>query len=573
MLPKKYVSLMILTTIFISSFLFAQENVLRLLPASESTLSVMEQIMADTAANGGVIPEGRVYELDGGAIYLNTAYMYIEETFDLHMRSSNDQKAIIYQYPTNTGDNPQNPPGYFCRTRGGDVTLENIALVGYYEPDDDPDNGVFDQLYTVQGNMIRTDGEGANITFKGCVFSNINGQVLRTNSSTQTVRIEDCVLANLGALSTSNFGAGKGIDLRESSCDSLILINNTFVNYQDRAVRHYNYSDPAAGTGNIEYGLIDHNTFVNGMGFHGLLSLGNVGAEMTITNNLFVDAFAAGEDSTDATRTAEWANTGEQYGNGNNRIAWIFAAPTGETDWTVNNNYYAVTADGQSFFDAHAEIGVGEPLSNYIKGELGDGAATAFTMIDDPSLSNAPDLMLGMMDYYVNVAGKLKDTPNDYWDPATQDMDRRVISYYINDFDVSYSTSSTAYTGAEDGFPAGDLNWFPDRKDDWITDVEDIDGENALPTEYTLSQNYPNPFNPSTVIEFSNPKSSIVQITIYNVLGQKVRTLVNEFINAGHHKVDWNGRDDYGKQLSSGVYLDRLNSRDFQVTKKMMLLK
>ena len=267
MASKKQIGFLVLTFIFAAGYIFAQgENVLRLAPYTEAQQYLVEQIRADTTENGGIL-EGRVYELEGGAIYLNTEQFYLEAEYTLHLRSSNDQKAIIYQYPSGTGDNPQEPPGYLFRSRGGDMIFEGLAITGYYEPGDDPAANSFDYFYNVQGGLLRTDGEGASLWMKDCIFSNIAGQILRTNASTHKIHVENCIFANLGALSTSNFGAGKGLDLRESSCDSLIMVNNTFVNYQDRVVRHYNFGDPLAGTGDFTYADINHNTFVNGMGF------------------------------------------------------------------------------------------------------------------------------------------------------------------------------------------------------------------------------------------------------------------------------------------------------------------
>lgn len=569
MKAKKYVSLLMLAIFFTAGYVFAQvENVLQLIPYNATPESfLVAQIRADTTANGG-IPEGRVYELEGGKIYLNTEQFYVAADYTLHLRSSNDQKPIIYQYPSGAGDNPQQPPGYLFRTRGGDIILENLAITSYYEPGDDPAADDFEYFYNVQGGLLRTDGEGASIIMKGCIFSNTSGQVLRTNAATQVVLAQDCIFANLGALSTSNFGAGKGIDLREVSCDSLILINNTFVNYQDRAVRHYNFSSPLEGTGAIYYGNIDHNTFVNGMGFHGLLSLGSVGYEMKINNNLFVDAFAAGEDPTDSTRTKEWANTGETYDDefGYNKMSWIFAAPNDSTVWVAENNYYAVTAEGQAFFDTYEEITVGDPFSGYVMDALGASAADAMVQIDDPQFANVPDLMIGLMTYYVVDANKTKDTPNSEWDPQTQDMDRRPIQYYINDFDVAYSTSSTAYTGAS-GFPAGDLNAFPDKKAEWeLTSIEREDG--VLAKEFTLAQNYPNPFNPTTTIKFAIPSRSNVTLKVFNMLGQEVALLVNKEMGAGSYVVNFDAGN-----LSSGIYFYSIQADQFSVTKKMMLLK
>jgi hypothetical protein len=97
--------------------------------------------------------------------------------------------------------------------------------------------------------------------------------------------------------------------------------------------------------------------------------------------------------------------------------------------------------------------------------------------------------------------------------------------------------------------------------------------ESALPTGFNLSQNYPNPFNPETRIEFSLPHTGQVTIEIYNILGQKVKTLVNERLSAGKKTVTWDGTDDSGALVSSGVYLYRIKPGDFVEAKKMVLLR
>ena len=396
-----------------------------------------------------------------------------------------------------------------------------------------------------------------------------------------TIRITDCIFTNLGALSTSNLGAGKGIDLRAVSCDSLILVNNTWTNYIDRVVRHYNFSNPLEGTGNITYTLIDHNTMFDGMGFHGLLSMGNVGNTVIIKNNLFKDAFAMGEDSTDATRAAEWANTGETYPNGNNRIIWIFSAPNDTTQWVVKNNYYAISDSGQAFFDDFSGYPIveGSPLSWHINSRLGADSVTAFTKIDDPMLANTQVLMTNLMRWYEDtthigdppeaIAGnRSKNTPSSWWQWPQDDMDRQPLDFWINDLDASYSTSSAAYTGAEDGYPAGDLNWFPDKKAQWNGTVGVEQTSSLIPDKFSLSQNYPNPFNPSTTIEFAIPKQSMVKLAIYNLLGERVSILINKDLLAGHYKTLFDA-----SLLPSGVYFYRIDAGSFTQTRKLMLLK
>ncbi|GEM_PF-2453809 len=101
-----------------------------------------------------------------------------------------------------------------------------------------------------------------------------------------------------------------------------------------------------------------------------------------------------------------------------------------------------------------------------------------------------------------------------------------------------------------------------------------VEEEVVRPTEFSLSQNYPNPFNPSTTIRFGLPKEAPVTLEIYNVLGVKVRTLIaGETMNAALHSVVWDGKDDAGVAVPSGVYLYRIYADQFQASKKMTLIK
>ena len=96
---------------------------------------------------------------------------------------------------------------------------------------------------------------------------------------------------------------------------------------------------------------------------------------------------------------------------------------------------------------------------------------------------------------------------------------------------------------------------------------------NKIVKGYYLSQNYPNPFNPSTTIRYSLQKTSNVKLTIYNILGVKIRTLVDAFQNAGEHNVVWDGKDDHDTEVGSGVYLYKLESGNANIQKKMILLR
>ncbi len=97
--------------------------------------------------------------------------------------------------------------------------------------------------------------------------------------------------------------------------------------------------------------------------------------------------------------------------------------------------------------------------------------------------------------------------------------------------------------------------------------------EVAAPESYALHQNYPNPFNPTTHISFQLPKGGDVTLTIYNLLGQPVRKLLQGQRPAGVHVIEWDGRDDNGAQMASGIYHYRLQAGSFAETKKMLLMK
>ncbi|HPC35626.1 MAG TPA: T9SS type A sorting domain-containing protein [Candidatus Marinimicrobia bacterium] len=92
-------------------------------------------------------------------------------------------------------------------------------------------------------------------------------------------------------------------------------------------------------------------------------------------------------------------------------------------------------------------------------------------------------------------------------------------------------------------------------------------------TKFKLNQNYPNPFNSSTRIKFSLEKESNVNITIYNLTGQKVRTLVDAKLNLGEYQIAWDGRDDWGMPVSSGIYLYRMKTDNYSELRKMILSK
>jgi len=135
----------------------------------------------------------------------------------------------------------------------------------------------------------------------------------------------------------------------------------------------------------------------------------------------------------------------------------------------------------------------------------------------------------------------------------------------IDDFAVRSQTAS------------GGINWWGEVNffagwDDSHTDVP-YEYERTLPNDFMLKQNFPNPFNATTTISFEIPRGDRISLSIYDITGRKVRTLIEHELHAGSYIVRWNGRNDNGEEISSGVYLCRLEGVGCNETMKVILLK
>jgi hypothetical protein len=103
--------------------------------------------------------------------------------------------------------------------------------------------------------------------------------------------------------------------------------------------------------------------------------------------------------------------------------------------------------------------------------------------------------------------------------------------------------------------------------------ITGVQSRESFPTQFELTQNYPNPFNPETKIQFQLPTTTHVRIEIYNIHGQKIRTLLDGQRTAGFHTLLWDGRIQNGESAASGMYFYHLVAGNFQQTRKMALLR
>ena len=146
------------------------------------------------------------------------------------------------------------------------------------------------------------------------------------------------------------------------------------------------------------------------------------------------------------------------------------------------------------------------------------------------------------------------------------------VSYYAYHFLKKGSFAYEGRTGIE--------QWLERRTDpielakylNYLTGISS-ESPKILPDNFVLEQNYPNPFNPATTIRFELPRSSHMELAIFNSGGKRIKTLCNCLKNAGSHSIQWDGTNESGVAVASGLYIYKLQSGGFVLSKKMLLLR
>tara|TARA_B100000287_G_scaffold432931_1_gene493424 strand:- start:1144 stop:2931 length:1788 start_codon:yes stop_codon:yes gene_type:complete len=352
---------------------------------------------------------------------------------------------------------------------------------------------------------------------------------------------------------------------------------------------------------------IDHNTFVNIINWPKFYRGGN---NSMWTNNLFVNmvsgpqthnfhgqgpslnlpgglgymATPSQSECTDSLLLALgrcWDNNNREIHYENN--AWV--ATDEMLDLFNMEPWCWDVTDTNDVTTTFCDTMIGGPSSTYDYNQarwMDD--STEAQMVNGISESNnlhATDLGFNLDPVYINTQiartmdwldNKVHDTHTDKWWNHQADGNKIVVEWPLP-MDFSYSTASAAYTHGHNGSPVGDLNHFPDAYATWEALSTDNDNQKITPDKFALSQNYPNPFNPTTEISFTMDQASSVSLTVFNMLGQKVRVLENASLEAGTHSYNWDGRDDLGQSVSTGVYLYTLSDGSKSITKKMALMK
>jgi len=249
------------------------------------------------------------------------------------------------------------------------------------------------------------------------------------------------------------------------------------------------------------------------------------------------------------------------FGTNNSRV--YYSTDSGTT-WNFTPTAFAASV-GVGFLDANYGVAGGSSANN---------AAARST---DGGVTWNPVTMPGSGSIY-GIIGK----GTDFW------AGRNTQVLHSGNRGLTWDTS---YAGSIGAFRHLDFAWQGNNAYGWaasatggiayfagtLTGVDDHQ-EGAVPQQFALQQNYPNPFNPTTTIHYALPEAAHVNLSIYNVLGQRVAELTNEVQNAGYYNVVWNGRNEAGNHVATGVYFYRIEatpngSSPFVSLKKALLLK
>ena len=163
---------------------------------------------------------------------------------------------------------------------------------------------------------------------------------------------------------------------------------------------------------------------------------------------------------------------------------------------------------------------------------------------------------------------KVANTLINQWEELTFDFSSRIGVYpVVKDQIVIFSDFDLAGRTQDNICYFDNISFSPSNS----VGVDNI--SETLPQRFALEQNFPNPFNPVTTLRYDLPENGLVNITIYDMMGREVKTLINQIQDAGYRSVIWDATNDYGKPVSAGIYLYQIQVGEYMQTKKMVLLK
>jgi hypothetical protein len=539
------------------------------------------------------VPAGRVYELKTNGYYpiekspttlRNTVIVGEDNTIIVENENAASRPPLIAGAVTQGG---------FVNAAlisvAHDLTVRNCNIIH------SPSEG------WISYSFINPVGTNLKLTFDNCLVEHLIKDFLFITKANYDVTLRNCYFVNMNGFPCRRSG---GVLDCFADLDTLLVENCTHIMAQGSVYRLREY---AASYNPFKFKRIifNHNNFVNCAGY--VFMNPGFQSNVSLTNNMFVNCniqgFAPILASMDvgeidpAKLPMGLVNVYPDSADVANNTPRKFLCQNNLTYWDPS------LANMESILNAHAVNGVTNWRSqkiimntrtdsmfkhegpynatsySYLVTNTWKNQMPAFTDTKDlftTQLANIKTFALGTVDSNATIA-----LPT--WRLINTGSEDYLKSDWPIPVDLSYSDADLKTAGLG-RFPLGDLNWFPTQKAAWLAQKTAeyaqiqaaLDGYvsvavknvNALPAEFTLHQNYPNPFNPTTRIEYELPASSHISLTVYDVLGREIRTLVDERQSAGNHSVTFNPGN-----LPSGVYFYRLQAGNYSATKKLLLLK
>ena len=517
------------------------------------------------------VPAGRVYELRVNGYYPNEYTLTISANHPVIITGPHYNNSI---YNTDSDSLPplicnevsliiEHPPGIIAK---GDLTIKNCMLTTANAAGD------------LGWEFAIASAPNLHLVFENCLFEHTLGAFVFINNVNCSVIFRDCYFVNMNGYPGTSLG---GVLDCFAEQDTLLVENCTHIMAQG-----YVYNFKRFPFKRI---IFNHNTFVNCAG----IVFTNPGYQnnVSIVNNIFVNCnlrpYSGIHNIDSLEQDPDWEPMGlvNVYDSAKAPIKFyvdknlIYWDPSlADITQILNDNKVNGITNWQTQMTT-MNSRTASMFSNYIK----------YPYLIEGTWYNKMPNFIDTKDLFTTQVTNLKafvlsaaDTSSTTYFPSWRLIDTNsVYPDWPVPINLAYNDSDLLTDGLG-GFPLGDLNWFPVQKlawlvqrdyeyaqlDMWFPPKTGIERGKTSSQEFKLQQNYPNPFNPSTTISFTIPKAAHVTLKIYNLLGQEVVTIMDDFKTPQKYEIKFDGSG-----LASGVYIARLTVGNLNKSIKLVLLK
>jgi len=561
-MSKKLILVAILSIVLIGN-LFAASDTL-VVPANKDNgdpyvNSIIEFVVGDTSISGEQLH--KVYKLKSNSIYQIDQAVVIDNPVHIVAEDPTSKKTQpkIMSTSNEAGDGAAALSIFKVYA---DFKLKNVWLGGICM------NG-WNRMWGMNG-AVHALKEGVSVTLDGVwidyfSWSSIGASVPNTKWYINNFHARNQVQWEPWTPFTLYFEAGQKLD-------TLVIENSTFFNHCGPAIFLASKTD---------YFEADHCTFVNGVKwpFIPIYRQTNV----KITNNVFYNTNYMGQTTGERaghdpdTLASSIINIDTLASNLTDTLETIM--PESERSYIVKNNNCYWSEQVKDYW-ANNDSVLSETSNQWMNSRTQEMFADDENypnlvaennwVNEDPQFDKFDDLSAATDSCIKNVKNYRAGTGWSYT-VFEYDSDKKEYPDFFRVM-YSYPTAENFHHAKEmngtHGKPIGDLSYYPE----YTTAVEDEESNGVNASNFKLEQNYPNPFNPTTNISYTLEQPGKVTLTIYNILGEKVKTLVSGYSPA-QNTVQWNATNQAGEKVASGIYLYKLNSANKSEMKKMLLVK